>query len=88
MVGQTMKIAHLTVGTLSYYLRPDQVGQVMADAVGARARGEWFKFDDAGGNHLHLLIPEQSVLALLEYEVDDAAPETDVNDWVSFDFDA
>jgi hypothetical protein len=88
MVGQTMKIAHLTVGTLTYYLRPDQVGRIMDDAAQARARGEWFRFDDAGGNHLHLLIPEQSVLALQEYEVDDAPPEADLDDWVSFDFDA
>lgn len=83
-----MKIAHLSVGSLSYYLPPDQVRQVMADAVAARAGGEWFQFDDAGGNHLHLLIPEHAVLALNEYEVEDAAPESNPNDWVSFDFDA
>ena len=83
-----MKIAHLSVGNLSYYLRPDRVRQVMADAVAARADGEWFQFDDAGGNRLHLLIPEHAVLSLHEYEVEDAAPEHDPNDWVSFDYDA
>ena len=83
-----MKIAYLTVGNLSYYLPPDRVAQVMADAVEARAGGEWFQFDDAGGNQMHLLIPDHAVLAVQEYEVEDAAAESDPNDWMSFDFDS
>ena len=82
-----MKIAHLTIGDRSYYLPPDDVERVMSDAVAARAQGEWFAFDDAGGHHLHLLIPMQSVLAVHEYEVEDVGPENDPNDWLSFDFD-
>lgn len=82
-----MKIAHLAVGDRSFYLPPEEAGQTMAAAAEARRRGEWLDVRDAGGGHIHLLIPSNALLVLREYEIDDAEPEPDVNDWASFDYD-
>lgn len=82
-----MKVAQLMIGDRSYYIRPDEVQRVMADAASARDRGEWFVFSDAGRQRMHVLIPSQALLVLHEYEVEDDEPSFDMNDWASFDYD-
>jgi len=83
-----MKSAYLTVGDRRFYLPPEEVDNVMLDAVAARDRGEWLDFHDAGGRRLRILIPPQELLLLQEYEVPEPEGDAaDPNDWSNFDYD-
>ncbi|GAA4160625.1 hypothetical protein GCM10022286_16930 [Gryllotalpicola daejeonensis] len=83
-----VKGAYLAVGERRFYLPPDEVENVMMDAVVARDRGEWLDFHDVGGNRTRLLIPADTVLMVQEYDIPDAAEDpADPNDWSSFNYD-
>lgn len=83
-----MKVAYIEIGNRSFSLVPDEVEEVMAAAVTARATGEWLEFNDAAGRPLRMLLPLEALLVLHEYEIDEQEhPDIDPNDWGSFDFD-
>lgn len=83
-----MNIARLEVEDRIFYIPSDRVDDVMASVAVARAKGEWVELIDAGGKHVHLLVPSHALVVLERFDIsDETEPWGDPFDWVSFDYD-